>query len=94
MVKHIVLFKLKDQKDRTLALDTLNSMKGKIEGLVDLETGEDFLASERSYDIALICTLKDKAALDTYQDHPVHLPVKKIMHSIRESSVAVDFEVF
>jgi len=92
MVKHIVLFKLKTLDDRPKALQALNSMKGKIEGLIDLETGEDFLASERSYDIALICTLKDKAALDFYQAHPVHQPVKAIMHAIRESSVAVDYE--
>ena len=93
MVKHIVLFKLKNQADRQKALEALNSMKGKIEGLLDLETGEDFLFSERSYDIALICTLKDRAALDYYQAHPVHQPVKKVMHAIREGSVAVDFEV-
>ena len=92
MVKHIVLFKLKDQKERQKALDALNSMKGKIEGLLDLETGEDFLGSERSYDIALICTLKDRAALDFYQEHPLHQPVKKIMHELREGSVAVDYE--
>ena len=92
MVKHIVLFKLKDQKDRQKALDALNGMKGKIEGLIELEAGADFLSSERSYDIALICTLKDRAALDFYQAHPVHQPVKKLMHGIREGSVAVDYE--
>jgi len=92
MVKHIVLFKLKDQKDRQKALNALNGMKGQIEGLLDLEAGADFLDSERSYDIALICTLQDRAALDYYQAHPIHQPVKKIMHEIRESSVAVDYE--
>ena len=92
MVKHIVLFKLKDQKDRQQALDALNSMKGKIEGLIELEAGADFLSSGRSYDIALICTLKDREALDFYQAHPVHQPVKKLMHEIREGSVAVDYE--
>ena len=92
MVKHIVLFKLKNQEDRAKALDALHSMKGKIEGLLDLEAGADFLGSERSYDIALVCTLKDREALEFYQAHPVHQPVKKIMHAIREGSVAVDFE--
>ena len=92
MVKHIVLFKLRDQKDRPKAIEVLNSMRGKIEGLIDLEVGEDFLASERSYDIALITTHTDRGALDFYQAHPVHQPVKKVMHAIRESSVAVDYE--
>lgn len=93
MVKHIVLFKLKDKKDIQCALDALNGMKGKIEGLIGLEAGSDFLSSERSYDVALTCTLMDKAALDFYQSHPVHQPVKKLMHEIRESSVAVDYEI-
>ena len=93
MVKHIVLFKLKDQNDRKAALDALSGMKGKIEGLLDLEVGADILGSERSYDIALITTHADRAALDFYQAHPVHQPVKKIMHAIRELSVAVDFEI-
>jgi hypothetical protein len=92
MVKHIVLFKLKDQADRQRAIDAFYSMKGKIEGLIDLEAGQDFLFSERSYDVALICTLKDRAALDFYQAHPVHQPVKQLMHAIRVGSVAVDFE--
>jgi len=92
MVKHIVLFKLKDKKDTQKAVDTLNSMKGKIEGLLSLEVGVDFLHSERSYDIALITTHINREALDFYQAHPVHQPVKTIMHAIRESSVAVDFE--
>ena len=93
MVKHIVLFKLKEQKDRQRAIEAISGMKGKIEGLLDLEVGADFLNSERSFDIALICTLKGREALDAYQSHPVHQPVKKLMHEIRESSVAVDYEV-
>jgi len=93
MVKHIVLFKLKDQGDRERALAAMRGMRGKIDGLLDLEAGADFLSSERSYDIALICTLRDRAALDYYQEHPAHQPVKKLMHEIRVSSVAADYEV-
>lgn len=91
MIRHIVLFKLKNRNDRGKAIDAFNSMRGKIEGLIDLEAGIDFLSGERSYDIALICTFKDRAAFDAYQEHPAHLPVKKLMHEIREKSVACDF---
>jgi len=78
MVKHIVLFKLKDQVDRPKAIEALQYMKGKIEGMLDLEVGEDFFASERSYDIALITTHTDRVALDFYQAHSAHQPVKKL----------------
>ena len=91
MVKHIVLFKVKDKEDIQKGVDALMSMKGRIEGLLDIEVGVDFLGSERSYDIALTTTHPDREALDYYQAHPVHQPVKKIMHEIREASVACDY---
>jgi len=93
MVKHIVLFKLKSQSDREKAIEALLSMKGKIEGLLDIEAGCDFLGSGRSFDIALVCTLKDKDALEFYQQHPVHAPVKELMAEIRENSVSCDYEI-
>jgi len=83
---------MKDKNDIPRAINALNGMKGKIKGLIDLEVGIDFLMSERSYDIGLICTLKNKAALIYYQDHEIHRPVKELMAMLRESSVAVDYE--
>ena len=68
-------------------------MKGRVEGLVDLEAGADILGSARSYDIALVCTFTDRAAFDAYQTHPLHQPIRKRMHEVRESSVACDFNV-
>lgn len=95
MIRHIVLFKIKEEflPELPSLVEGFYSMKGKIEGLVDLESGYDFLHSERSYDLALITTFVDRAAFDAYQTHPVHMPVKKRMHEVREASVACDFEM-
>ena len=68
-------------------------MKGKIEGLVNLEAGADFLHSDRSYDVALITEFVSREALEAYQTHPVHLPVKKRMGEVRISSVACDYDI-
>lgn len=93
MVKHIVLFKLKNKADIPQAVDALKALKGKIDGLLDIEVGTDFLHSERSFDIALTCTLKDRAALDFYQDHPLHVPVKEMLGAMKEASVACDYYI-
>ena len=95
MVRHIVLFRLKDRSPENLesAAALLRGMEGKIEGMVSLEVGVDFLRSDRSYDIALNTLFTDRAALDAYQEHPAHLPVKTHMHAVRESSCAADYEV-
>ena len=95
MIRHIVMFKIKDEYRSEIPQLVKNfyGMKGKIEGMVDLEAGADFLGSERSYDLALVTLFADRAAFDAYQTHPAHLPVKKRMHEVRSGSVACDFEV-
>ena len=79
MIRHIVLFKIKDE------------YKSEIPQLVK-NFGADFLGSERSYDLALITVFEDRASFDAYQTHPVHMPVKKRMHEVRSASVACDYE--
>ena len=94
MIRHIVLFRIKDEfKDEIPQLvKNFEGMAGRIEGMLELQAGADILHSERSYDLALITVFQDRAAFDTYQTHPVHLPVKKRMHEVRSASVACDFE--
>ena len=94
MIRHIVLFKIKDEFKSEIPqlVQNFYGMKGKIEGMLDLEAGQDVLHSERSYDLALITVFDSMASFQAYQTHPVHLPVKKHMHEVRETSVACDFE--
>ncbi len=95
VIRHIVMFRIKDEyKDEIPQLvENFRGMKGRIEGMLDLEAGQDILGSERSYDLALTTVFQDRAAFDAYQTHPVHMPVKKRMHEVRSSSVACDFEI-
>lgn len=93
MLKHIVCFKLKEGESVKKAAEILRSMKGKVPSAIEIEVGEDVLHSARSYDVILQVTLKDLAALEEYQNDPYHCGVvKKHMHAVRESSVAVDYE--
>ncbi|MBR6751410.1 MAG: Dabb family protein [Clostridia bacterium] len=96
MIKHIVLFKLKDKSPENLAKtkEILLSMDGNVPLLRSIEVGLDFLHSGRSFDVALITTLDSREALDAYQVDPYHVSVvKKHMHAVREDSVAIDFEI-
>lgn len=95
MITHVVMFKLKDGsiESRQKAKEVLMGMKGQIGTLRHMEVGIDFLRSERSYDVILITKFDSRQDLDDYQEHPYHVSVvKKYMHEVRESSVAVDFE--
>lgn len=95
MIRHIVLFKIKEECKAEIPQLVKNfyGMKGKIEGMVSLEAGQDFLHSDRSYDLALITEFDTREAFDAYQNHPVHLPVKKHMSEVRVSSVACDYVI-
>ena len=95
MIRHIVMFKIKDEfKDEIPQLvENFKGMKGRIEGMLDLEAGQDVLHSERSYDLALVTVFDSMESFNAYQTHPAHMPVRKRMHEVRETSVACDFEI-
>jgi hypothetical protein len=95
MITHVVLFKLKDasQKSVEKAKDILMGMRGKIPMLRHLEVGLDVLHSERSFDIALITRFDSMEDLKAYQIHPIHLEVAKYINSVKEASIAVDYEL-
>ncbi len=93
MIRHIVMYWLKDKSKIGETVDILNSMRGRIPGLVKVEAASDETHSERSCDLCLHTVLESREALQAYIAHPVHLPVKKHMHSVMERSVSADFEV-
>ena len=96
MIKHVVCFKLDNPTNELLekTKNILLSMKGNVPMLRDIEVGVDFLHSPRSYDIILIVTLDDKKALEDYQNDPYHCDVvKRHMHSVASSSIALDWEL-
>lgn len=96
MIRHIVLFKLAEPAPElcTRTRDILLSMEGNVPLLRGIEVGVDVLHSPRSYDICLQVLLEDRAALDAYQADPYHCGVvKKHMHAVAASSVAIDYEL-
>lgn len=95
MIKHIVCFKLKDNSPQSCekAAGIFRSMEGKVPMLKSIQVGIDFLHSPRSYDIILETTFESKDALNDYQNDPYHCEVvKKYIHSVQETSIAVDYE--
>lgn len=96
MIKHVVCFKLKNNslEEKNKAKEVLLSMKGNVPQIKEIQVGVDFLSSPRSYDVILEVVLESKKALEEYQNDPYHCEVvKKHMHAVRESSVAIDYEL-
>ena len=96
MIRHIVMYWLKDSENEALIAETVEkflAMEGKIPGLLRIEAGRDVLGSPRSCDICLCTVMESLEALEAYRKHPVHLPVQAHMHAVMERSASADFEV-
>lgn len=92
MIKHIVMWRLKDKADAPGIKQQLEGMRGKIPGLLALEVGFNFAAGTPA-DLALYSEFEDRAALERYADHPVHLPVKQFVAALVAERWVVDYEV-
>ena len=94
MIKHIVMFKLKDRTKENIKkiVDALKTLEGNIDVLRSAEIGINFAKSKRSYDIALTAKFDDRNALNAYGTHPNHLPVVETVRSLCSGSVVVDYE--
>ena len=94
-IRHIVLFRFKaetSQSDREAFLDMLRALPSKISEIKSFEAGFDLVRAPRSFDLALMATYDDLAALDRYAKHEHHLPVIERSKEICEQIVAADYE--
>lgn len=99
MIKHIVFWKLKEQahgNDKStnaqLIKQKLEDLRGKIDGLIKIEVGIDFLGGG-NFDVALYSELESREALDAYQSHPLHQAVLPFVREVVEDRKAVDYEI-
>ncbi len=79
MVKHVIIWSLKDEiTDKKILISeikvALEGLVGKIDGLIDLKIITNGLSSSRG-DLMLDSTFKDEAALKFYASHPEHIAV-------------------
>ena len=93
MVKHIVMFKLKEKNAENMeaAVSILRGLDGKIKSLIFIEVGVDSQETERSYDLVLTTHFDDQEGLSAYASHPTHLPVIETMQNLCSNSIVVDY---
>jgi hypothetical protein len=100
MVKHIVIWTLKDEAEgrakAQLAAEAkkrLESMYGRIPGLLKLEAGINSGPDKGAADLLLYCEFPDFDALKAYQEHPVHREFVEYIRKSRDTRQVVDYEV-
>lgn len=100
MVKHIILWQLKDeiQGEEKETVKTgikagLEGLAGQIPGLIDIKVQTECLASS-NVDVMLDSTFVDENALKTYAGHPAHVKVAdNKVRPFTKTRACMDFEV-
>ncbi|HCA72093.1 MAG TPA: hypothetical protein DHW78_02700 [Ruminococcaceae bacterium] len=96
MVKHIVLWKLNESQRGNAAgvaaslRSRFKSLLGVVDGLTAIEVGLNYKSGD--YDLCLIADFSDKGAEAAYQNHPEHLKIKKLVHSLVCARTSFDYE--
>ncbi|MBD5455682.1 MAG: Dabb family protein [Lachnospiraceae bacterium] len=99
MVKHIILWKLKDalsgeEKKEVKAgiKEGLEGLKGKIPGLIDIKVRTEGLASSNA-DVMLDSAFESEEALKGYSSHPAHVQVADTkVRPYTEIRMCLDYE--
>jgi hypothetical protein len=99
MIKHIVIWKLKDFAEGATKKENARLLKSKLEGLrgikavKHLEVGFPMSASVDSWDVALYSEFDNADDLRTYARHPDHVRVSDFITKVRLDRQMVDYEV-
>ena len=93
MVKHIILFTVKEGVDRQTAIQTaasaLEPLVGQIPGLLRLEVRRAFCGP----DFVLYSEFDSRESLNVYADHPLHVEAKSKFFHLLASRMPADYEV-
>lgn len=100
MIKHVILWNLRDEYSDEEKLSIKNEIKegleglmGKIPGLIDIKVYIEGLPSSNA-DLMLDSTFEDEAALKVYATHPEHVAVADgKVRPFTSSRSCLDFEI-
>jgi Stress responsive A/B Barrel Domain len=100
MIKHIVMWQLKDsangagkEENAKKLKSYLESLKGKISEIRHIEVGININRSDAAFDVVLYSEFDKLKDLEAYQKHPEHLKIVGFVNEVRLERRVVDYEV-
>jgi heme-degrading monooxygenase HmoA len=100
MIKHIVMWKLKDHAEGADRAANALEMKRRLDACANVVPGirkfEVALAQpglEATYDVVLYSEFDSREALAAYAGHPTHKAVMPFIAAVREARQCMDYEV-
>jgi hypothetical protein len=100
VLKHIVMFKLKERAEGNDRPTNIKALQEKLEALPAqikeikfFEVGINSIETSVAYDMVLVSEFESKEVLFSYQKHPEHVLVANFVGKVCESRVVVDYVI-
>ena len=73
-------------------MQNIRKLKNKIHGLIDIMCGENFSKYAEGFTHAVVVLAENRAALETYRNHPAHRIVAEEIEKMEEHGIGIDFK--
>jgi heme-degrading monooxygenase HmoA len=100
MLKHIVMWKLKDHAEgadkatnAARLKQLLDGCSNLVPGIAEFEVAVAQPGLEATYDVVLYSVFADRESLAAYQEHPDHVALKPFIGSVRLERQCMDYEI-
>ena len=93
MIKHIVVYTLKEGVNKPEAIEIVRSQLEPLVGVIPGLQAMEIRAAYDGVDYALYSEFESKEALTNYATHPAHLAAKEHFWNFLNTRVCADYEV-
>lgn len=100
MIKHIVMWKLKETalghtkaENAAIIKDKLEQLNEKLDLIKTLEVGINRSLSNTDFDAVLISEFNSNDDLEAYLIHPLHVEIAEFIKQVRTDRAVVDFKI-
>jgi quinol monooxygenase YgiN len=93
VIKHIVMWKLKNARDAERFAQLLSTCQHLVPGMIEFEVASASGKLEANADVVLYSVFANRSALNDYQDHPLHLKISAELGAMRDTRMVLDYEV-
>lgn len=97
MIRHIVMFRLKDtphkQKNAQKLKEAIEALEESIPEAKSIEVGLNINEKPSAYDLVLVSDFDNEEALERYRVHPEHQKVVDYIKQVNEDIAAVDYHI-
>ena len=100
MIRHVVMWRLKDEALGMAKPQLAAELKARLEGLIGkvpniltFEVGLNEVPADMASDVCLVTTFEDLAGLKAYAEHPEHQKVVAFVKEVVAERRASDYEV-